>query len=66
MQEKETSPVIVSFPEPVHSAGTYLLCSAAGRVLFASGALKLIVGEDLTGRCRAAVAGRPPYRGRRG
>ena len=50
MQEKETSPVIVSFPEPVHSAETYLLCSAAGRVLFASGALKLIVGEDLTGR----------------
>jgi len=50
MQEKEPIPVLVPFPETVHSAETYLICSPAGRVLFASSALKLMVNEDLTGR----------------
>ena len=50
MKEKEKSPGVTPFREPTLAAEAYLICTPAGRVLFASGTLKLMVDEDLTGR----------------
>ena len=45
----EDKPGIMQFPEMRQEEMT-MLCSAAGRVVYLSGGLKLLLEEDLTGR----------------
>lgn len=48
--KEQTEKTLTAFREHILSAEAYLLCTPAGRVRFASGMLKMILGEDLNGR----------------
>ncbi|MBQ1705625.1 MAG: HAMP domain-containing histidine kinase [Clostridia bacterium] len=48
MTEQE-NPELTRFPETALT-GMLLLCSASGRILYTSGGLRLLLGEDLSGR----------------
>jgi len=47
---EQTEKSLTAFREHILSAEAYLLCTPAGRVRFASGMLKMMLGEDLNGR----------------
>ncbi len=48
--KEQTEKSLTAFREHILSAEAYLLCTPAGRVRFASGMLKMMLGEDLNGR----------------
>lgn len=50
MQEQKENGGLTPFREHTLTAEAYLLCTPAGRVRYASGPLKLLIEEDLTGR----------------
>lgn len=50
MKEQKDSGSLTPFREHILTAEAYLLCTPAGRVRYASGPLKLMIEEDLTGR----------------
>ena len=48
--KEQTEQGLTAFREHILSAESYLLCTPAGRVRFASSMLKMMLGEDLNGR----------------
>ena len=50
MDKKEHENGLTPFQDPAMAVEPYLICTPAGRVLYASGPLKNMVDEDLTGR----------------
>ena len=48
--KEQTEQGLTTFREHILSAESYLLCTPAGRVRFASSMLKMMLGEDLNGR----------------
>ena len=50
MKENKEPVGLTAFREHILTAEAYLLCTPSGRVRYASGPLKLMIEEDLTGR----------------